>query len=476
MTQKLVFTFQFIYISHKIILLFSQQRDGSKIREVPAMDKLYELMYEKHVFINYKESEITDISRSVHILLTRLIGCYNNRNKRFFITRYLPGGSMVEMTRIWENQHYPMIEFDFLVLLQYRYEAQHVGYGCPGHLKLLNFQTVKDDQGRFVMTEEEFRADDVVKQHNEAISSILEDTCKEGNDCTARCCENDVKCRDVVCCSDHTSRECATFRVDTDSGWLEFAGLEDENKGFLKPIVMKWHSNKQTLIKPDISKEIDIVQTKPTEIKIMADFIPGFQFSRSRIPERIECNFPKFPKNVSDPGDFFLVPKLCPKQHPTCWRISYCATEVQSMSTTHQKHRDAYKMIKVFKNYALENTILSTYFMKSVVLRHIDHCDADGPEMQPCLVEMLEYTLECFERHNLPHFVLGHDLFENRVFFQNTKQEEVFLKNFKKLVSDLQSNRFQRYLSDEGKKKKRSLQIKDMLQRIALLLTNHRKY
>jgi hypothetical protein len=239
---------------------------------------------------------------------------------------------------------------------------------------------------------------------------------------------------------------------------------------------MKWHSNSQTLIKPKISKEIDIVETSPNEIKIMADFIPGFQFSRSRIPELFECNFPKFPNNVQEPDEFFLVPKLCPKQHPTCWRISYCASEVQSMTSTHQKHRNAYKMIKVFKNYALENTILSTYFMKSVVLRHIDHCEADGPEMQPCLTEMLEYTYKCFKRHELPHFVLGHDLFENRIFFQNAKQEEVFLKNFKQLVSELKKDRFRRFLTEEGKKTKKSLQIKAMLQRIAKLLTSHRQF
>ncbi|XP_053402308.1 uncharacterized protein LOC128557842 [Mercenaria mercenaria] len=428
------------------------------------MDELYHLMTQKQLFINYSQPEIKDITTAVNILLTRLIGCFNSRNDRFFITKFVPGGSMVEQTRIWENQQDPMIEFDFLVLLQYRYEAQHIGYGCPGHLKVLNFETVRDTDGRHLMREEELRPNDVVQEHNMTILNILEEKCKGCRTC------------DVACVNHNASIPCTMFQVETESGRLELIGLEDESKGFLKPIVMQWHSHVKTLIRPKISKEIDIVQTIPNVIKIMADFVPGFQFSRLRIQELFHCNFPNFPKDIEEPDHFYVVPKLCPKTHPTCWRISYCTSEVQSMISTPQKHRDAYKMIKVFKHYALENTILSTYFMKSVVLRHIDKCEDGGLEMQPCLVEMLEYTLKCFQERELPHFVLGHDLFENRVFFQNTKQEEVFLKNLEKLIRKLRKDRFKKMLTVDGKNENKSLQIKHVLQIIAKLLTNHRQF
>lgn len=429
------------------------------------MDELFHLMDEKHVFIKYSQQETAELTKAANILITRLISCYNSRNDRFFITKVIPGGSMVEQTRIWESQEYPMIEFDFLVLLQYRYEAQHVGYGCPGHVKVLNFQTFKDHDGRYRLLEEEFLPIEVVKEHNKTLMSVLEDRC--------RGCSNDYS---KYCENNSASIPCTTFRVETGSGWLELDGLQNEPKGFLKPVVMRWHSKEASLIKPNISKEIDIVQTNPTVIKVEADFVPGFQFSRLRIQERFGYNFPNFPRDVPKPQDFFVVPKLCPKNHSTCWRISYCTSEVKSMTKTSQKHRDAYKMIKVFKNYALENTILSTYFMKSVVLRHIDICDKEGHVMQPCLIDMLQYTFKCFQEKALPHFVLGHDLFENRVFFKNTKQEEVFLKKFKQLIDMLKEDHFREILSEKGDKKRRSLKIKEVLQRIAKLLTYHRQF
>lgn len=428
------------------------------------MDELYDLMDQKHVFIKYHQQETVDITTAVNILIRRLVTRYNIINDRIFITKIIPGGSMVEQTRIWENQEYPMVEFDFLVLLQYRYEAQHVAYGCPGHLKVLNFQTCKGLGGQYQMTEEEFRPDAVVQEHNMTLRSILDNRCRGCSEASIECCRNES----VIPCS--------TFRVDTESGWLELDELDEESKGFLKPVVMKWHSKVRSLIKPNISKKIDIVETNPSVIKVMADFVPGFQFSRLRIKEHFGSNFPNFPNGVQTPEHFYMVPKLCPKGHSTCWRISYCTCEVESMRATSQKHRDAYKMIKVFKNYALDNTILSTYFMKSVVLRHIDVCSQEGHMMQPCLIDMLEYTLKCFEEKTLPHFVLGHDLFENRVFFKNTKQEEVFLKNFQKLIDKLRTDKFRQKLSADVVKRGRSLRIKEVLQSIAKLLTHHREF
>ncbi|XP_045208524.2 uncharacterized protein LOC123560395 [Mercenaria mercenaria] len=427
------------------------------------MDDLYHLMDQKHLFIDYSQSEIKDITKAVRVLLTRVISCFNARNDKYFITGFVPGGSMVERARIWENQAYPMIEFDFLVLLQYRYETQHVGYGCPGHLKILNFQTNKGSDGRYQMREEDLTPGDVVKDHYRTLLKILADACKR--------CDGGHIC----CVKKEAYMPCTCLKVDTESGWLELVGLDNESKGYLKPIVMKWNSKVKTLIKPDISKQIDINETSPSEVTIMADFIPGFKFSRLKIPEVFGYNFPHFPKNIEKPDHFYLVPKHCSKNHSTCWRISYCATEVKSMVSTSQKHRDAYKMIKVFKNYALDNTILSTYCMKSVVLRHIDNCEHVDHLMEPCLIEMLEYTRTCFKQKALPHFVLGHNLLEGKVYFKNGKQEKIFLNKFKTLIRLLKTDKFASLLQDSAVKDN-SAKIKSALLQIADLLTDHRKY
>jgi hypothetical protein len=313
------------------------------------------------------------------------------------------------------------------------------------------------------MVEEAFVGDAVVQEFNQAILSSLYERCY-------RCQSSESSNQDLNVCT-----FCCPLKEETPSGWLELAGIDREAKGSLKPLLLKWHSKHLTLFKPWVSKRIDITHSKPMEITVLADFVPGFSFSRSRIPEVFGYNFPNLPVHVETPDQFYLVPKLCGKQHSTCWRISYCTTEVKAMQNTLQKHRDAYKMIKIFKNYALENTILSTYFMKSVVLRHIDHCTNEVPLIEPCLIEMLEYTLSCFQKNSLPHFVLGHDLFEGKVFFHNSHQEQVFLEKFQTLIDNLKTNKYLHMLLTCSEEKKVA-RIKAVLLEIGELLKYHRRF
>ena len=167
-------------------------------------------------------------------------------------------------------------------------------------------------------------------------------------------------------------------------------------------------------------------QLKP-EIIINVDFLPAIEIRReNELGERKH--------------DYFLVPKSCKAEHPTCWKVSHCKGELERMKTTSLMHRQCYMILKFLLDYILVEMqgykeTPTTYILKTAVLTHLRSCTkTDDVNLPNCIVEILEILSESYGNGFLAHAVTGYNLLTPVAIDEMTEVDIVWHRNRSRIM------------------------------------------
>lgn len=350
--------------------------------------------YLKHLFfVDTSKTEIQDFSQAVDTIINRYADLMRKENPNLMIDRLQSSGSMVEQTRIWERltetSRHPDIEFDYLAVVQ-RPEGMSFERSCLGHMHVVS-DTDVDTSERSGIDLSSF-----VLQFWKTFVTVVTNSCS----CFETSQEQVKPFRFTVTVM-RNKRGCEVCTETMKTGTLRFCFLRPDIQLYhFYPIEFEWFSKDKNLLAPKKINNYEIQKQALAILTIHADFLPAF-----------EINIPNTTGNLilgqKTEHPCYLVPKHC-KQHETCWRISYCLSEIEILQNTSQSHRDVYKLLKVFQSQF--KTGLKSYHIKTALLHHISTCHKDTESRHACLQETLDFLVNGMANRKMPHTIEGLNL------------------------------------------------------------------
>ena len=366
-----------------------------------------------------------------------------NRRGIFNIASVVPSGSMCERTSLWkfdvldhvlddddddddDEQYY--IEFDFLaplnnlihqctkqtaeiectVLAQlnnliHQCTKQTAEIECKGCIKIVkppaNLKRVRQC---YSDREDEFNAHFL--KYKTRISDLF---LNEINYClTSTCNCLSFQCRgrnyegyeiSLRPSSEDHKHGCGECTVDMPTGTLLVNTTIVIKQSSLGPnkcqLVFQWTSKAKSLSAPD---KLLLQQPQPVStIPICVDFLPALE---SLTPSSSDAR---------QEHDFFIVPKRCNVCRSAYdfdyrWRKSWCKAELNAFTTDmSDKHRHCYQIIKYFSEIQGPGRELSSYHIKTIVLRHHTECTDTTDDCVQCILKIYQDLHQAYKTKNL---------------------------------------------------------------------------
>lgn len=359
------------------------------------METLYSFLKDMF-FVDTENKVIEDISEAIDIIFHRYVYFMNKENDDVQVRRLLSSGSMVEQTRIWQNlsgdSRDPDIEFDYLAILKPPDREMNFQRTCPGHMGIV-METDVDSGSRCSVD-----LPNVVTTFWHAFVSALTNMCSCFERKEERCMPFAFTISVI-----RNERGCDKCTIQMGTGRLRLSFVRPViSADRMYPVKFDWKCVDNTMKAPRIDPHLGICERSLQNILIHADFLPAFDFS---IPNTTGNEiFGKKTKN-----DCFLVPKNC-KKHNTCWRISYCLSEVEVLQKTTKSHRDVYILLKIFQSCFKTASGLKSYHIKTAILHHISKCKNDRIDRHHCLVQTIDSLVKGMENRYFPHTIEGLNL------------------------------------------------------------------
>lgn len=371
----------------------------------------------RHICLDIDQKELSDIKESIVTLLGRLLKSLEHVNDRLVVKRIVSCGSMEEGTRNWKfskHNREPIIEFDFLGLLNDPTDSRITfTEHCSGFMTVLH-ENEKYLHYSYNKAGNSLQGDRISFSFGYDLMKSVNFMCNCFHfDDTLQFLQKDECCKYVVQGTvTQTGEGCEICTEHKSSGYMQIATGSDVGSPYYYDcsLVFKWTSHSHSLLVPD-PKNCNEKRCQDF-LYILVDFLPAFEvFKQNRGVDAIKIS----PDDRS--SDFnhecYLVPKMCKKRHQTCWKISDCEIEIQSLKNTSQNHRVAYMIMKflcdkLFAGFVDDGSIPTTYRIKTIVLHHIQECETC--EVFTCLQKLLHTMAISFSHQSLSHFVNGANL------------------------------------------------------------------
>ena len=355
--------------------------------------------------IDFTKDEMTDIQAAMKTMLERIRTRVNSRGI-FNIAGVMPAGSMREQTSLWKF-HYTVegayIEFDFLAQLnnlihQCTKQTAEIECKAKGCIKIVkppvNLERVRQ---YYSDRQNEFNANSL--KYKEVISNLF---LNEINYCLTTACNclsfKWEKCRrgyyliSLRPSPKHHKHGCGECTVDMPTGTLHVNTkivIEQSSRGPNDcSLLFQWTSKAKSLSAPDWGL---LQEPQPvSQLPIYVDFLPALESLTSS------------PAGAGEEHDFFIVPKRCnvcdSSDYKYRWRKSWCKAELNAFTTDmSDKHRHCYQIIKYISETQLRRRKLSSYHIKTIVLRHHTECTDTTDDLVKCILKIYQDLHQAYE-------------------------------------------------------------------------------
>ena len=184
----------------------------------------------------------------------------------------------------------------------------------------------------------------------------------------------------------HDRTPCDKCTVVRNTGFLQVVKIPDIFSEHCS-LVLFWYSNTGSLLAPNVAT---LQPTHKIErLKIRVDIMPAFELPGDGDQSGIKR---------------FVIAKICPYCRKfTCFMVSYCMHELNSITHVSEKHKQTFTIIKFLYGQFLYWTgeDMNSYHAKVAFLTHCQTCTDDQKDCITCVTEILQCLVVAYRSRSL---------------------------------------------------------------------------
>ena len=327
--------------------------------------------------VNRTCQEIVDLTSAVEEMLKRLFSgeiVMHYEGLKFHKAYPQQCGSMEEKTSLWKSTRRGgsedmFIEHDYLVVLDSLDKIVEIKRKCDGCCKIYRENKA-------------LRSNIFNWNFLESLYIKIHDMCDCLVDLDATSLEN----------KRHDRTPCDKCTVVRNTGFLQVVKIRDHSKVTSSEhcsLVLFWYSNTGSLLAPNV----DTLQPthKIERLKIRVDIMPAFELPGDGDQSGIKR---------------FVIAKICPYCRKfTCFMVSYCMHELNSITHVSEKHKQTFTIIKFLYGQFLYWTggdeFMNSYHAKVAFLTHCQTCTDNQKDCITCVTEIVQSLVEAYRSGSL---------------------------------------------------------------------------